>query len=114
MNYKLYVGNLPYTTREDALWKLFSQSGTVVSVDLIKDRLSGQSKGYAFIVMSSLLDAAKAIEMFNGHRLDDNELRVSFAQRRQGLIVNDNSQPGHPPKRGRKKRYEQAKLKNKT
>ena len=103
MNYKLYVGNLPYSTREDALWKLFSQSGTVVSIDLIKDRLSGQSKGYAFIIMSSLLEAEKAIEMLNGLRLDDNEIRVSYARRREGLIANDDSQSRHLPKRGRNK-----------
>ena len=105
MNYKLYVGNLPYSTREDELWKLFSQSGTVVSVDLIKDRLSGQSKGYAFVVMSSLLEAENVIEMFNGCRLDDNELRVSFARRRDGLIADDNSQSRRAPKRDRKKLY---------
>jgi RNA recognition motif-containing protein len=94
MNHKLYVRNLPYSAREDALWKLFSQSGTVVSVDLIKDRLSRQSKGYAFIVMSNVLDAEKAIEMFNGRRLDGNEIRVSFARRREGLIADDNQ--SHP------------------
>ena len=84
MNSKLYVGNLSYSTTEDALWKLFSQSGTVVSVDLIKDRLSGQSKGYAFVVMSNPAEAEKAVEIFNGLNMDGSEIRVvSFAQRRE-------------------------------
>lgn len=103
MNYKLYVGNLPYSTTEDTLWNPFSQSGIVVLVDLIKDRVTGQSKGYAFIVMSDLIEAERAIEMFDSLRLDDNEIRVSFARRREGLMANDNSQSLHPLKRGRNK-----------
>lgn len=104
MSYKLYVGNLPYATSEDALGKLFSQAGTVVSVDLIKDRITQRSKGYAFIVMSNLIEAEKAVEIFNGHRLDDNEIRVSFARRAEGFLANDNSQSLRPPTRGRSKR----------
>jgi RNA recognition motif-containing protein len=105
MNYKLYIGNLPSSTREDALRQLFSQAGTVISVDLIVDRITGQSKGYAFIMMSGLIEAEKAVEMFNGHRLDDGAIRVSFARRRDSLITNDNSQSLRPPKRGRNKRH---------
>jgi cold-inducible RNA-binding protein len=105
MSYKLYVGNLSYLTGEDALWQLFSRSGTVVSVDLIKDRLTKRSKGYAFIVMSSLLEAEKAIEMFNDSRLDNNEIRVSLARRREGLITNDYRQTLRPSKPGQNKRY---------
>ena len=81
MNFKLYVRNLSNSTREDELWELFAQSGTLISVDIIKDRVTGRSKGYAFIVMSNLLEAEKAIEMFNGRKLDGNEIRVSFMQR---------------------------------
>ena len=82
MNSKLYVGNLSTLTTEDTLWNLFSQMGTVVSVDLIKDRVSGRSKGFAFIVMSNLAEAEKAIEVFNAHSLDDSQISVSFARRR--------------------------------
>jgi RNA recognition motif-containing protein len=105
MSYKLYVGNLPYSTEEDALWQLFSHSGTVVSIEVIKDRLTKRSKGYAFIVMSNLLEAEKAIEMFNDSRLDNNEIRVRFARRPEGLIANDASQSRRPSKRGQNKRY---------
>lgn len=104
MDYKLYVGNLPYSTTEDDLWQLFSQSGTVVSVDLIKDRITKRSKGYAFIEMISLLEAEKATEMFNGLSLDDNEIRVSFARRPEGLVANKESQSLRLLKQGRNKR----------
>ena len=105
MDYKLYVGNLPYSTTEDELGQLFSQSGTVVSVDLIKDRLTKRSKGYAFIEMSSLLEAEKAIELFNGRSLDDNEIRVSFARRSEGLIANKERRSLRLLKGGRNKRH---------
>jgi RNA recognition motif-containing protein len=107
MNSKLYVGSLSSLTREDTLWNLFSQSGTVVSVDLIKDRVSGQSKGFAFIVMSNLAEAEKAIEMFNGHSLDDSQIRVTLARRRDnrgGLSDQDNGKSLHSLKRGGNKR----------
>lgn len=83
MSHKLYVGNLSNSTGEDALWKLFSQAGTVVSVDLIRDRLTKRSKGYAFITMDNLIEAEKAIETFDGYRLDSNEIRVSSTGRRE-------------------------------
>jgi RNA recognition motif-containing protein len=53
MESKLYVGNLSYSTTEDDLRSLFLQAGTVASVALIKDRDSGQSKGFAFVEMSN-------------------------------------------------------------
>jgi RNA recognition motif-containing protein len=114
MSCKLYVGNLSHSTREDDLWKLFSQSGTVVLIDLIKDRVSGRSQGYAFIEMSNLPEAEKAIEMFNGRRLDNNQIRVSLARRRDGLVANGNNQSVSALKRGKNKPYEQAKLKRST
>ena len=53
METKLYVGNLPYTTTEDDLKTLFEQAGSVTAVDLIKDRDTGSSKGFAFVTMGS-------------------------------------------------------------
>jgi RNA recognition motif-containing protein len=85
MNSKLYIGNLSYSTTEEALWNLFSQAGTVVSVDLITDRLSTRSKGYAFIVMSNAAEAERSIDMFNGMSLDDREISVSLAHRREDM-----------------------------
>jgi cold-inducible RNA-binding protein len=83
MESKLYVGNLPYTTTEDDLRTLFSQAGTVASVAVIKDRDTGQSKGFAFVEMSNQVEAEKAISMFNGHSMGQRELKVSLARPRE-------------------------------
>ena len=82
MESKLYVGNLSYSTTEDDLRTLFTQAGTVASVALIKDRDSGQSKGFAFVEMSTQVEAEKAISTFNGFHLGDRELKVSLARPR--------------------------------
>ena len=83
MESKLYVGNLPYRTRDDSLQELFSQAGTVVSANVITDRESGRSKGFAFVEMSSPAEAEKAIQMFNGYSFDGRDLRVSIARPRE-------------------------------
>ncbi len=83
MESKLYVGNLPYTTTEDELRNLFSQAGTVASVAVIKDRDTGQSKGFAFVEMSNQVEAEKAISMFNGHSMGQREMKVSLARPRE-------------------------------
>ncbi len=83
MESKLYVGNLSYSTTEDDLRTLFAQAGTVTSVALIKDRDSGQSKGFAFVEMSNQVEAEKAISMFNGKQMGDRELKVNMARPRE-------------------------------
>jgi len=83
METKIYVGNLSFTTTEDELKELFSQAGTVASVALIKDRDSGQSKGFAFVEMTNQADAQKAIQMFNGKSLGSRELKVNLARPRE-------------------------------
>jgi cold-inducible RNA-binding protein len=80
MESKLYVGNLPYSTTEDELRNMFSEAGTVASVALIKDRDTGQSKGFAFVEMSNQVEAEKAISMFNAYSLSDHELKVNVAK----------------------------------
>ena len=83
MNEKLYVGNLSYGTTEADLRELFAQAGTVSSCELIKDRDSGQSKGFAFVTMGSQAEAEKAISMFNAHSLDNRSLTVNVARPRE-------------------------------
>ena len=83
MNSKLFVRNLAYLTTEDDLLTLFTLSGAVISVDIMKDRVSGRSKGYGFIQMSNLAEAERAVEMFNGWSLDNHELRVGLTQQRE-------------------------------
>lgn len=83
METKLYVGNLSYSTTEEDLRNLFAQAGNVEAVDLIMDRASGRSKGFAFVVMGSQSELEKAIQMFNGYNLSDRELTVNIARPRE-------------------------------
>ncbi len=83
MENKIYVGNLSFTTTEDELRTLFAQAGSVTSVAMIKDRDTGQSKGFAFIEMSNQAEAEKAIQMFNGKTLGSRELKVNLARPRE-------------------------------
>ncbi len=83
MEVKLYVGNLAYSTTEDELRTLFAQAGTVVSVAVIKDRDTGNSKGFAFVEMANQADAQKAISMFNSYRLGERTLTVNPARPRE-------------------------------
>ncbi len=83
MDNRLYVGNLAYATTEDELRTLFAQAGSVNSVDIIKDRDSGRSKGFGFVEMSNQAEAQKAVSMFNAYRLNDRELTVNIARPRE-------------------------------
>jgi len=83
METKLYVGNLSYETTEDSLRTKFAEAGTVVSVDMIKDRYTGQMKGFAFIMMSSNEEAQKAIKMLNEQMLDNRAIKVNVAKPRE-------------------------------
>ena len=75
----LFVGSLPYTTTEDVLSQLFSQYGTIQSLNIIKDKYTGQSRGFAFVEMATDEDAAKAIAGLNGYNLDGRNLVVKEA-----------------------------------
>jgi RNA recognition motif-containing protein len=83
MDAKLYVGNISYQTTEDSLRELFAQAGTVVTVDIIKDRDTGQPKGFAFITMSNQQEAQEAIKIINGKNVDNFALKVSIARPRE-------------------------------
>jgi RNA recognition motif-containing protein len=82
MDTRIYVGNLNKSTTEDEINNLFAQAGTVASVDLVKDRKTGVSKGFAFVNMPEQAEAEKAIGMFNAYSLADNELKVNVARPR--------------------------------
>jgi RNA recognition motif-containing protein len=77
---KLYVGNLPFKAREEELQTLFQEAGAVESVNIIRDKISGQSRGFGFVEMTSAEDAQKAIEMFNGHSMENREIIVNEAR----------------------------------
>lgn len=82
MNTKLYIGNLSYQTGEDALKEAFSTVGTVRSVALISDRVTGQSRGFGFVEFDSSEDAQRAIDELDGRDLDGRALSVSIARER--------------------------------
>ena len=77
---KLYVGNLPFSTRDQSLTDLFGQFGTVESVRIITDRETGRSKGFAFVEMSTEDEANAAIEKLNGSELEGRAMTVSEAR----------------------------------
>lgn len=83
MEVKLYVGNLSYQTTEDDLRTLFAKAGQVASVAVIKDRDTGNSKGFAFVEMTTQAEAQKAVSMLNGFSLEDRELKVNLAKPRE-------------------------------
>ena len=83
MTKKLYVGNLSFQTTTQDLQDLFSQAGTVESAQIIEDRDTGRSKGFAFVEMSTNEEAASAIDQFNGKDVGGRMLKVNEAKPRE-------------------------------
>ncbi|MBD3233362.1 MAG: RNA-binding protein [candidate division Zixibacteria bacterium] len=79
---KLYVGNLSPHTTEDTLRQTFESHGEVSSVNIIKDRYTGESRGFGFIEMYTKAEAQSAISSLNGQTLDGNSLNVNEARPR--------------------------------
>lgn len=77
---KLFVGSLSYNVTDQMLSDAFAQAGTVVSAKVIMDRMTGRSKGFGFVEMSSDEEAKKAMEMWNGKELDGRTLIVNEAR----------------------------------
>ena len=77
---KLYVGGLPYSTTDAELKDAFAQVGAVDSAVIIMDKMSGRSKGFGFVEMSSDEDAQKAIDMWNGKDFGGRTLTVNEAR----------------------------------
>jgi RNA recognition motif-containing protein len=77
---KIYVGNLPFSASDDAIRTLFSEFGTVESVNLITDRQTGQPRGFGFVEMSSGAD--EAIRALNSKEMDGRSLKVNEARPR--------------------------------
>ena len=80
MNRKLYVGNLSYTTDEGALQALFADAGPVESARVVRDKMTGQSRGFAFVEMASDDGAKSAIERFHQAEVDGRRLTVNEAR----------------------------------
>ena len=77
---KLYVGNMSYDTTEDTLRTLFAGVGSIESVTIITDRMSGRPKGFGFVEMATEEEAQAAISQLNGTTLDDRQITVAEAR----------------------------------
>lgn len=82
-NSKLYVGNLPFASTAQDLEALFGQVGTVSVVEIIFDKFTGRSRGFAFVTMGSGEEAEKAVEKFHGYELEGRALAVNIARPRE-------------------------------
>lgn len=80
MSTKLYVGNLPYETTESDLQALFETSGQVASVNIVRDRATGQARGFAFVEMSNAQGAQQAINDLDKHAFGGRTLTVNEAR----------------------------------
>src|SRR5919197_758088 len=83
MSTKLYVGNLAFQTTSEELQELFAQAGTVESASVVEDRMTGRSRGFAFVEMSTSEEANSAIEQFNGKEVGGRALKVNEAKPRE-------------------------------
>jgi len=83
MSKRLFVGGLPYTVTSSQLEEMFSKFGKVVSCDVISDRYSGQSKGFAFVEMENDKEADEAIEKLNETELEGRKIAVNVARPRE-------------------------------
>jgi RNA recognition motif-containing protein len=80
MEKKLYVGGLPYSVDQSELQTLFSKAGTVDSANVIIDKMTGRSKGFGFVEMSTEDEANKAIDMYNGANVGGRNITVNKAR----------------------------------
>ena len=77
---KLYVGNLSFSTTESTLRDLFSAHGTVTEVHIVSDRMTGKSRGFAFVTMGNRNEGQAAIGQLEGHSIDGRNMAVSEAR----------------------------------
>jgi cold-inducible RNA-binding protein len=83
MSTKLYVGNLSFNTSSQDLESMFAEAGTVQSANVVEDRDTGRSRGFAFVEMSTTEEAAAAITSFDGKEFDGRNLKVNEAKPRE-------------------------------
>jgi RNA recognition motif-containing protein len=82
-NAKLYVGNLPFSSTAQDLEALFGQVGTVSVVEIIFDKFTGRSRGFAFVTMTTADEANQAVERFHGYEIEGRALAVNVARPRE-------------------------------
>ncbi|OGD87032.1 RNA-binding protein [Candidatus Curtissbacteria bacterium RIFCSPHIGHO2_01_FULL_41_11] len=77
---KLFVGSLPYATTSDQLREIFAKAGTVVEANVVMDKMTGRSRGFGFVEMSTDEEAKKAVDSLNGTEIDGRKIFVSEAR----------------------------------
>ncbi len=82
MGKRVFVGNLPFSATEDQLRELFSQHGEVVTAEIVKDKFTERSRGFAFVEMATDEAAAAAVAALNQHQMDGRPLTVNEARAR--------------------------------
>jgi RNA recognition motif-containing protein len=97
MNKNLYVGNLSYKITDDDLKSNFSEAGEVESATIIKDKFSGQSKGFGFVEMKTEEGAAEAIKKFNGGTFDGKTITVNEARPKKEFGAGGGNRGGGRP-----------------
>ena len=93
MSNNLYVGNLSYDTTEETLRTLFAEYGQIESVNLVTDRYTGRSRGFAFVEMSTEQAAQEAMSGLNGKQVDAREIKVDKAKPKRDSRGKDRRSP---------------------
>jgi cold-inducible RNA-binding protein len=93
MTQNLFVGNLSYDTTEDTLRTLFAEYGQIESVNLVTDRYTGRSRGFAFVEMSTEQAAQEAVSSLNGKQVDEREIKVEKAKPKRDRPQGDRGRP---------------------
>lgn len=99
-NKRIFIGGLPYSTSDRELEQLFAAYGTVESARIVTDRMTGRSRGFGFVEMSSEEEAAEAIARLNGTEFEGRSLTVNEARPRTNT-----NRFGPPPRGDRRNRW---------
>jgi cold-inducible RNA-binding protein len=91
---RLFVGNLSYRTLETDLQDHFSQAGVVTSVNIMYDKFTGRSRGFAFVEFATADEAIRAVELFQGQEFQGRPLTVNIARPREERSPSAGTQPG--------------------
>lgn len=80
---RIFVGNLPFSIDSEGLRQLFSQAGTIVSAEVVMDRMTGRARGFGFVEMASDEETQNAINTLNGQEIDGRKIVVNLARPRE-------------------------------
>ncbi len=105
MSARLFVGNLPFSATNEELQDMFAPHGSVVEVDVIKDKFTGKSRGFAFVTMETKEAADAAVQTLNGKDLDGRAMTVNEARPREERPRSSGGDRGYGGGRGERREY---------